>query len=139
VPNPTLEETHVTATLPTVDLPDYNGETVHRTAVKFTGVGTGFTGLDVQPVVMELDEEAYFVVRVTAAESASHYHDKDGHLVRMQRLRAEDMAPVDKDTAQRALQEYAQRIEAHKAEMDNQLLLDMEADATAREAADGGV
>lgn len=107
-------------------LPDFNGEEVVRTEIKFTGVGTGFTGLDVRPVVMELDDEAYFVVKVKAAESASHYRDKNELLVRLQRVHAESMAPIDKATADRVLAEYAADVKKRKAEVDGQLSLDGE-------------
>jgi hypothetical protein len=117
-------------------LPDFNGEPVHRTAIKFTGVGTGFTGLDVRPVVMELDDEAHFVVRVKAAESASHFRDKNDQLVRMQRVHAEDMAPIDEASAQKVLAEYADEIKRRKAEVDGQLMLSDEAEAAERESAD---
>lgn len=126
----------MTATAQRPTLPDFNGEPVHRTEIKFTGVGTGFNGLDVRPVVMELDDEAYFVVRVTAAESASHFRDKNNQLVRMQRVHAEDMAPIDKAAADKVLAEYAAEIKRRKTEMDGQLSLDDEAAASDREAAD---
>jgi hypothetical protein len=120
----------------TTTLPDFQGEPVHRTAIKFTGVGTGFTGLDVRPVVMELDDEAYFVVRVKAAESASHLRDKHDQLVRMQRVHAEDMAPIDKKTAEKVLREYADVIKRSKAEAQGQLALDAENEALAKEELD---
>jgi hypothetical protein len=125
----------MTQTEPTT-LPDFQGEPVHRTAIKFIGIGTGFTGLDVRPVVMELDDEAYFVVRVKAAESASHLRDKHDLLVRMQRVHAEDMAPIDRDSAEKVLADYANQIKAAKAAADGQLMLDAEAEAEAREAND---
>lgn len=118
-------------------LPDFQGEPVHRTAIKFTGVGTGFTGLDVRPVVMELDDEAYFVVRVKAAESASHLRDKHDQLVRMQRVHAEEMAPIDKESADKVLAEYAAQIKAAKAANEGQLSFgDGEPDEDAGEPAD---
>lgn len=101
-------------------LPDFNDEPVVSTAIKFTGVGTGFTGIEVRPIVMELDDIAYFVVKVRAAESASHYRDKNGSLVRMQRVHAEDMAPISEEVAQQALLAYVREIEKAKAEIDGQ-------------------
>ena len=125
----------MTATVNT--LPDYNGEPVDRMQLKFSGVGTGFDGLDVKPLVMDLDDEAYFIVHVKAGESASHFRDKKNRLVRLQRVRAEDMAPIDREQAQKALQEYAEEIRCRTLEVDGQLSLDAEAEAEAREAADG--
>lgn len=101
-------------------LPDFNGEPVTSTSIKFTGVGTGFTGLEVRPIVMEMDDVAFFVVKVKAAESASHLRDKNGHLVRLQRVRAEDMAPISEEVAQEALAAYAREIEGAKASADGQ-------------------
>ena len=71
-----------------------------------------------------------------AAESASHLRDKHDLLVRMQRVHAEDMAPIDKDSAEKVLADYANQIKAAKAAADGQLMLDAEADAEAREAQD---
>lgn len=127
----------MTATAPRTDIPDFNGEEVDRVAIKFTGVGTGFTGLDVRPIVMELDDEAYFIVKASAAESASHFRDKKHKLVRLQRVRAEDMAPIDAATAQKALRSYAQEIEKIKAETMGQTSIDDELAASEREAKDG--
>lgn len=104
----------------TTKLPDFNGEPVVSTAIKFTGVGTGFTGIEVRPIVMELDDIAYFVVKVRAAESASHYRDKNGGLVRMQRVHADDMAPISEEVAQQALLAYVREVEAAKAALDGQ-------------------
>lgn len=118
------------------ELPDYEGEHVTHCQLKFTGVGTGFTGVDVKPIVMELDDEAYFVVRVRAKESASHLRNNDDQLVRMQRVHAEDMAPISRELASKVLQEYAAEIEKAKAELDGQTSIDDELDAEAREAAD---
>lgn len=126
----------MTATTERPTLPDFNGEPVDHTAIKFTGVGTGFNGLDVRPVVMELDDQAYFVVRVRAAESASHYRDKNDQLVRLQRVRAEDMAPIDEETAQRVLREYAEDVQRRKDQIDSQLSFDEEAAAVEREQLD---
>lgn len=126
----------MTATKEDVTLPDFNGEQVHRTAIKFTGVGTGFTGLDVRPFVMELDDEAYFVVRVRAAESPSHMRDKNNMLVRMQRVHAEDMAPIDQKSAEKVLAEYSAAIKRAQAEKNGQLALDAEHEAEEREAND---
>lgn len=117
-------------------LPPYNGEPVDRMSVKFIGAGTGFNGLDIRPIVMDLDDEAHFVVRVKVTESPSHLRDKDDALVRMQRLHIVEMAPLSDDLAVGALQKYAQEIERIKAENDGQLALDDEAAALAREAAD---
>lgn len=126
--------------MPTIDtdkLPDYHGEPVDRMQIKFSGVGTGFTGLDVKPLVMELDDEAFFIVRVKAGESASHFRDKKDRLVRLQRVHAEDMAPIDREQAQQALQSYAQEIKRLKAESSGQMALDAENEAAEREARDG--
>ena len=121
----------------TVDkLPDYNGEHVSRTAIKFTGAGTGFNGLDVKPVVMDLDDEMYFVMRVRAAESPSHLRDNNDLLVRMQRLHIEEMAPVSDEIAQEALRVHAREIEQIKADMDGQAQLFDEQAAEDREARD---
>lgn len=126
----------MTATMPVTDIPDFNGEPVDRTQVKFTGVGTGFTGLDVRPVVMEMDDVAYFIAKASAAESASHLRDRKGKLVRLQRLHADEMAPIDQATAQKALKAYAQEIERIKTELDGQTALDLEHAAEAREQLD---
>lgn len=126
----------MTTTVPTNELPDHKGEKVTHAAIKFTGVGTGFEGLDVRPVVMELDDQAYFVIRVTAAESASHKRNQRGELVRLQRVKAEDMAPISRDLAQKVLQEYAAAIEKAKAELDGQTSIEDELAAQEREARD---
>jgi hypothetical protein len=118
-------------------LPDYNDETVDRMEVKFVGVGTGFTGLDVRPMPMELDEEAWFVMHVKASESASHKRDpKTGELIRIQRLHAEDMAPIGREIAGKALQQWAAEIERIKAEIEGQTSIDDELAAQEREAHD---
>lgn len=119
----------------TTQLPDFNGEPVTSTAIKFTGVGTGFSGLEVRPIVMELDDIGYFVVKVKAAESASHIR-KDDALIRMQRVHAEDIAPISAELAAKVLQEYAQEIEAAKAKLDGQMQLELEHAAEARERDD---
>ncbi|HEY3541043.1 MAG TPA: hypothetical protein VGK79_00745 [Gaiellaceae bacterium] len=118
-------------------LPDYQGETVTKCAVKFSGAGTGFNGLDVRPIVMDLDDEMYVVMRVRAAESPSHLRDKDDRLVRMQRLHIEEMAPVSDEIATAALREYAQQIEEIKNKLDGQAQLFAEQEAEAREQQDG--
>jgi hypothetical protein len=118
-------------------LPEYNGEHVSRAQIKITGAGTGFSGLDVRPIVMDLDDEMYLVVRVRAAESPSHFRDGNELLVRMQRLHIEEMAPVSDEIAGNALKEYAAEIERIKQEMDGQEQLFAEQEAEAREAADG--
>lgn len=123
-------------TLPVTEIPAFNGEDVDRTQVKFTGIGTGFTGIDVRPVVMEMDDVAYFIVKVSAAESASHFRDAKRKLVRLQRLHADEMVPIDEGTAQKAIRSYAQQIERVKRELNGQLALDDEAAAEAREQLD---
>lgn len=117
-------------------LPDYKGESVARAEIKFAGAGTGFTGLDVRPVVMDLDDEMFFVVRVRAAESPSHLRDKNELLVRLQRLHIEEMAPVSDDIAAKALRDYAAEIEEIKSRMDGQMSLDEIAAAEDRERRD---
>lgn len=102
------------------ELPAYNGERVSRTSVKFTGAGTGFNGLDVKPVVMDLDDEMYFVMRVRAAESPSHFRDQNDLLVRMQRLHIEEMAPVSDGIAVKALRDHAKDVERIKSQLDGQ-------------------
>src|SRR4051812_16449662 len=126
----------MTATTANDKLPDYNGEHVSRMQIKVTGAGTGFSGLDVRPVVMDLDEEMYLVVRVRAAESPSHLRDSNDLLVRMQRLHIEEMAPVSDDVASDALKAYAKEIEEIKRQLDGQMSLDDEAAAKAREELD---
>lgn len=121
----------------TTELPDYKGEKVTGCTIKFSGLGTGFNGLDIQPIAMELEDEAFFVIRVVNHESPSHKHDKDGHLVRNHRVRAEEMAPISKELAGKVLQEYAAVIEKAKAELDGQASLDEELAAQEREKADG--
>lgn len=116
-------------------LPDYNGEPVTRMQIKTVGAGTGFTGLDVAPIIMDLDDEMYAVVKLRAAESPTHLRKK-GDLVRMQRLHIDEMAPVSDEIATAALREYAAEIQRLKSEMDGQLALDDEAAALDREARD---
>lgn len=102
------------------ELPDYNGEHVSRTSVKFTGAGTGYNGLDVKPLVMDLDDEMYLVMRVRAAESPSHFRDKNDLLVRMQRLHIEEMAPVSDGVAVKALQTHAREVDELKKSLAGQ-------------------
>lgn len=120
-------------TATTDKLPDYNDEPVARMAIKFTGAGTGFNGLDVRPIVMELDD---FVVRAKAAESPSHFRDKKDALVRMQRLHIEEMAPIGSEVAVKAMREWAQEVKRIKAEKQGQDQLFAEKEAEAAEEMD---
>ena len=120
-----------------VELPDYNGESVSRAVVKITGAGTGMDeGLAVAPIVLDLDDESYFVVRTKCAESPSHFRDKNGLLVRRHRLHAEEMAPVDAATAKKALSAYAEQVEKARAAAQGQMMIDAEQAAAEREAGD---
>jgi len=126
----------MTATAPRTEIPPFRGEPVSGVRVKIVGAGTGFTGLDVKPIVMEMGDRAYVVAEVVAEESESHVRDNDGNLIRLQRLHMKSMAPMSEATAQRALQAYAREIEKAKAALDNQESLFAENEAAAAEAAD---
>jgi hypothetical protein len=105
--------------------------------VKINGTATGYSeGLKIQPVVFHNRDEVFFVVRAIV-RGVDHPVDKDDLTFRRHDLKIEDMAPVDRATAEKALQEYAQEIERIKAEADGQLMLDAEAEAEAREELDG--
>lgn len=124
----------MTATTP--KLPDHNGEPVHKSQMKFTGVGTGFTGLDVAPIFMDLDEVGYFVMKASATESPSARRDNNENLFWLNRLGVESVAPIDQETAEKALQQYAQQIEERKAALEGQEQLFAEQEAEEREQAD---
>lgn len=121
---------------PTTDLPDHNGEPVESAQIKFTGLGTGFDGLDVQPVFMDIDDVRYFVVKAKASESPSAKRTKKGELIWLNRVTVESMAPFDQATAEKALAEYAGEIKRMRTEMKGQLSLTAEADAVAAERLD---
>lgn len=124
----------MTATKPT--LPKFEGADVSRAAVKFSGVGTGLSdGLSVAPIALEPGDEKYFILR-SRCVGVSHDEDKHELLVRVHKLRTVDMAPIDGETAEKALQEYAEEIERRKAEVDGQLRLDEEEAAVAAERLD---
>lgn len=111
----------MTATQDRTDvIPAYQGEHVSRVQIKTVGAGTGFNGLDVKPIIMDLDDEIYCVVKFRAAESPSHLRDKHDLLVRMQRVHIDEIAPVSDKIAVKALRDYAQEIERLKAEADGQ-------------------
>ncbi len=113
----------------TNELPDYKGEHVSRAVIKITGAGTGMDeGLGVAPIVLDLDDEAYFIVRAKCAESPSHYRDKNELLIRRHRLHVEDMAPIDAETGQKALAEYADLVAQRKAEAAGQMQLSADED-----------
>lgn len=121
----------------TTELPDYEGEKVSRVALKITGAGTGLSdSLAVQPIVMDLDDDAYFVIRVKANESASHYRDKNGLLVRLNRVHTESMAPIDRDSAEKVLAEYADVVMRKKAEAVNQTFIGEDDDEVDADDAD---
>lgn len=117
-------------------LPDHNGETVDAAKIKFGGLGTGFAGLDVQPIFMDLDDVGYFVMKAKSTASPSAERTPKGELFWMNRLSAEMMAPIDKDTAERVLSEYAEEVARRRDEVDGQMRLDAEHEAEARERAD---
>ncbi|HEX4432823.1 MAG TPA: hypothetical protein VHZ96_26355 [Frankiaceae bacterium] len=120
----------------TADLPDHNGEAVESAQIKFTGLGTGFDGLDVQPVFMDIDDVRYFVVKAKASESPSAKRTKKGELIWLNRVTVESMAPFDRATAEKALGEYADQVKRMRTEMKGQLSLDAEAEAVAAEKLD---
>lgn len=124
----------MTATKPT--LPDYNGEPVDSAQIKFTGLGTGFNGLDVEPIYMDFHETGYFVVKATAKESPSVKEDGHGDLVWLNRLTVESMAPIDQAAAESVLTQYAEKIQQRRDAIEGQLRLDEEAAAVEREQAD---
>lgn len=124
----------MTATKP--NLPDHNGEPVDGAQIKFSGLGTGFNGLDVDPIYMELDDSEYFVMKATAGESPSAKRTKKGELVWLNRLTVDSMAPIDQETAERVLSEHAEKVQRRRDEIDGQLRLTEEAAALDREARD---
>lgn len=115
-------------------LPQHHGEDVSRAIIKITGAGTGMSeGLAIAPIALEVDDEEYFIVRATCAETG-HIRDKNGLLVRTHRLHTEDMAPIDSDTAQAALAGYADMLSRRKAEIAGQLELEADEDLEGKEA-----
>lgn len=124
----------MTATKPT--LPDHNGEPVIGAQIKFTGLGTGFNGLDVEPIFMDLHDSRYFVLKATAKESPSAKEDSHGELLWLNRLTVESMAPIDHQTAERVLTEYTADVERKRKEIENQESLFKEQEALERERAD---
>lgn len=124
----------MTATKPT--LPDHNGEPVIGAQIKFTGLGTGFQGLDVDPVYVDLDETVYFVGKATAKESPSVRRDNHGDSLWLNRLTVDSMAPIDRATAERVLSEYAAEVERKRNEVEGQMMLQAEKAAEERERAD---
>jgi hypothetical protein len=121
---------------PTNVLPDHNGEAVTKAQIKFSGVGTGFTGLDTKPIYMDLDDIGYFVMKASAVESPSAKRDGKGVPFWLNRLGVEVVAPISKDLAEKALQDYAAEIERAKEEADGQSQLFAEHEAEAREQLD---
>lgn len=101
-------------------LPEFEGTTVHKAAVKFSGAGTGLSeGLAVRPIALHHGQRVFFVIEVECVNVA-HPADKDGYLTRLHHLRTEHMAPVSEDLARKVIQEYAAEVEKAKADLDGQ-------------------
>lgn len=114
------------------EIPEFEGLTVDRTAIKLTGAGTGMhEGLKVQPMVMEVGDEDFFIFKGRCA-GVEHAEDKNEDLVRIHKIHPVQMAPIDAEIARKAIAEYEQRIEDAKG----QLQLRYEQEAEERERAD---
>ena len=117
-------------------LPEFEGQQPAYATVKINGNATGFSeGLKLDPVAFHLGQVVDFVVRAEV-RGIDHPLDKDDVMFRRADLRITDMAFVDKEVSDRALQQQAKRVEDLKAAIDGQLRLDEEAEAEAREELD---
>ncbi len=126
----------MTATTSTDKLPEFEGNPVHKAAMKFTGAGTGLSeGLAVRPVALAPGATAYFVIEARVA-GIGHDEDKDGYLIRVHKLHTEHMAPISEELARSAIQSYARQIEDEKSRLDGQTSIDDELAAQEREQRD---
>jgi transcriptional accessory protein Tex/SPT6 len=71
-----------------------------------------------------------------AVKFTNHRADKDDDLVRVHTIKAEQISPIDGDSAEKFLQAYAEEVERKKSEIDGQMRLDEEEAALEREKAD---
>jgi hypothetical protein len=117
-------------------LPDYEGLTVTGSRIKIVNVGDGLSdALKVDPVALSLGDETFHVVRGDVVDVA-HHRDKNGVVWRVHTIKGSTAAPIDMDTARKAIQTYAEETERIRAEQAGQLALGAEQAAEAREAND---
>ena len=114
------------------EIPEFEGLIVDRVAIKLSGAGTGMhEGLKVQPMVMEVGDEDYFIFKGRCS-GIEHAEDKNEDIVRIHKIHPVQMAPIDAEIARKALAEYEDRI----TEAKGQLQLKLEEAAEDRERAD---
>ncbi len=117
-------------------LPTFEENAVTISRVKIVNAGDGLSeALKVDPVALFLDDDAYYVLQGKVT-GVAHIIDKDGITCRVHTIKAGSIAPVDMETASKAIQTYAEETERLRAEQAGQLALGAEQAAEAREAND---
>lgn len=117
-------------------LPEFEGADVAKAAVKITNAGDGLSeALKVDPIALHMDDVVYYVLRGTVTQ-INHKADSEGELTRVHTVKADQISPIDADSAKRFLAAYAEETERKKAELEGQMMLDAELAAVERERRD---
>lgn len=111
-------------TTATTKLHDFEGNEVHRSAVKITGAGDGLSdALTLDNVEIPKHEERYFVIRAKCAD-ISFPTDKKGITTRVHKMSTDDIMLMDDDLAKRMLAANAESFARKKAQVDGQMELE---------------
>ena len=117
-------------------LPLFEENAVSVSRVKIVNAGDGLSeALKVDPVALFLDDEVYYVLQGKVT-SVAHVVDKDGITSRVHTIKADGIAPIDQETARKAIQTAAEETERIRAEQAGQLALGAEQAALEKEAKD---
>lgn len=116
-------------------LPPFESNNVANAKVRITRAGDGLSeALKVEPRAIQLGEQVYYVL---SGECVQVNHvEKDEVLTRVHTIAAERITEIDGETANKMLANAAEALERKKASLDNQLMLDAEDEAAAKEALD---
>jgi len=117
-------------------LPTFEDQAVIGSRIKITKTGDGLSeALKVAPIALFLDDEVYYVLQGKVT-SVAHVVDKDGITSRVRTIKADGIAPIDQETARKAIQTAAEETERIRAEQAGQLALGAEQAALEKEAKD---
>jgi hypothetical protein len=102
------------------NLPEFEGQTVHKASLRITGAGDGLSeALDLEPQALELGDEVCFVVKGHISQ-VNHREGKDNAIVRLHTMAVSSTAPIDQATADKVISEDAERLAKLRDERDGQ-------------------